>query len=172
VLAALADGPPPVDGGSGYPDWDRLVRSTVCWVAKHLDIGAGFADPARSLLAGYEEDPERDRLRSLLTSWRASFGDEPVTVNLALDRVNRAPLAAELETGPPYEALGQLHDVLAEIDGRLRSHPIGIYLNQQKGRIVDGLELVAAGKQCNSNRWVVRRAGPETATAVVAEDGV
>ena len=85
---------------------------------------------------------------------------------------HRAALAAEPDTDPRYEALGQLHDVLAEIDGRLRSHPIGIYFNQQKGRIVDGLELVTAGKQCNSNRWVVRQAGPETATAAVAEDGI
>ena len=75
---------------------------------------------------------------------------------------------AELEhTEPPMGAA-----LVAEIDGRLRSHPIGIYLNQQKGRIADGLELVKAGKHCNSSRWVVRRAAPETVTTVVREDGI
>lgn len=166
VLAALTDGPPPFDGGSGYPDWDRLVRATVCWVAKRLDIGVGFADPARSLLAGYEEDPERDRLQRLLKSLSAVFGTEAVTVKHMIETIDNPPLPVQSEgqEGSEHEALGQLDDVLREVDPRRSSHAIGIYLGQQSGRITDGVELVSTGKLCGSSRWMVRRAGPEPAS--------
>src|SRR5205823_10423888 len=115
------------------------VRATVCWIAKALDIGVGFADPARSLLAGYEDDPERDRLRRLLTCWSAIFGEQPLAVSQVVGTANREvqPPAAEADRPLPQEALAQLHDVLGEIDARLSSHKIGIYVSQQKGRIVD-----------------------------------
>ena len=63
VRGMMTDGRPLLNGGTGYPDWDALIRATVCWVASRLDIGVGFADPAQSLLMGYDDDPERDRLR-------------------------------------------------------------------------------------------------------------
>ncbi len=163
VLAALADGPPSLDSGSGYPEWDRLVRATVCWVAKSIDIGVGFADPARSLLAGYEDDPERDRLRRLLSCWSAIFGEQPVTVSQVVGTLNREVSLPTTEGNPrlPHESIEELHNVLGEIDSRLSSHKIGIYVSQQKGRIVDGLELVNAGKQGGSSRWIVRRGGEQ-----------
>jgi len=170
VLAALADGLPALQGGSGYPEWDRLVRGTVCWAATHLDIGVAFADPVGSLLSGYEEDPERDRLGRLLSSWVAIFGSEAITVKHVVDVVDREPWLSD-STDPRQVARGELEDVLREIDRQRNSHTIGIYLNQQKGRVVDGLTLVKRGKHCGSTRWMVRRKGPDAAT-VVGEVGV
>ena len=164
VLAALTAGPVSLEGGSGYPEWDRLVRATVCWVAKNLDIGVCFADPARSLLVGYEDDPERDRLRRVLVSWSAIFGDVPVTVREAVEITDREPLPPATPEGDPYpraEAVRQLEEVLGEIDRQRSTHAIGIYLDQQEGRIVEGLALVHAGKRGGSNRWIVRRASDQ-----------
>jgi hypothetical protein len=141
----------------------------VCWIAQWLDVGVGFADPAQSLLAGYEEDPERDRLRRLVTPWHTAFGPEPMTVGQVLEAVSGnllGPGTADPRE-PPGEALSQLEEVLSEIGGRPRenhAHAIGIYLNQQKGRIVDGLELVSSGKQAGSSRWVVKRVRAQGAT--------
>jgi hypothetical protein len=72
---------------------------------------------------------------------------------------------AEGDRPRPQESIEQLHDVLGEIDARFSSHKIGIYVSQQKGRIVDGLELVNAGKQGGSSRWIVRRAETDAAPA-------
>jgi hypothetical protein len=167
VLAAVAAGPVSLEGGSGYPEWDRLVRATVCWVAKSLDIGVGFADPARSLLSGYEEDPERDTLRRLLAFLSVIFREQPFTVNQIVAAVNAEVLLPVTEGDPPpsQESTDQLRDVLVEIDARLSRQKIGIYVSQQKGRIVDGLELVNAGKQGGSSRWMVRRAGDQGSAA-------
>lgn len=161
VRAMLTDGPPTLDGGSGYLEWDALVRASVCWVARRLDVGVGFADPAQSLLMGYDDDPERDRLRRVLTAWRAAWGSEPITVKQVLEAVEEHPSLASADNGLDQrrEGLGQLRDVLREVDARLGNHAIGIYLSQQKGRIVDSLELVNGGKQCGSSRWTVRHAG-------------
>jgi hypothetical protein len=163
IQAALTHGAPVLQGASGYPEWDKLVRATVCWAAGDLDIGAKFADPARSLLRGYEDDPERDRLRRLLTAWSAAFNGEPLTVRQALEAVQEDPMppATGGASDGRREALNQLRDVFHEVDPRLGSHAIGIYLNQQKGRIVDGLDLVSPGKHSGSSLWAVRGLGTE-----------
>ena len=170
VRAARIDGPPPLAAGSGYPDWDALVRATVCWVAQRLDIGVRFADPIESLRAGYEDDPERDRLRRLLTAWHGAFGSTPMTVGQVREAVNEDPITSVIPDTPDprREALDQLGGVFHELGGGPRGNPahaIGIYLNQQKGRIVDGLALVKDGKHCGSSRWVVRQASREGAQA-------
>jgi hypothetical protein len=170
VRAALVAGPPPLRAGSGYPEWDALVRATVCWVAQTLDIGVRFGDPAESLLAGYEDDPERDSLRRLVTPWHTAFGTEPMTVGQVLEAVSgdRLGFGTADSRDARGEALIQLEQVLSEIGGRPRenhSHAIGIYLNQQKGRIVDELELVSAGKHAGSTRWVVKPVRAETRAA-------
>jgi hypothetical protein len=89
------------------------------------------------------------------------FREQPVTVSQVIGTANREVPLPTTEGNPPLpqESIGQLHDVLGEIDSRLSSHKIGIYVSQQKGRIVEGLELVNAGKQGGSSRWMVRRAG-------------
>jgi hypothetical protein len=163
VHAALSHGPPLLERASGYPDWDKLVRATVCWTARHLDIGVGFADPARAFLRGYDDDPERDRLHRLLTAWYQVFGAEPKTLRQALDAIELRGLGLP-HAGIPddrEDALNHLRDVFAEIDPRRVAQPIGIYLNQQKGRIVDGLKLVSAGKHGGSSRWVVKASAAE-----------
>lgn len=155
VQAALRDGPPSLGTGTGYPEWDFLVRSTIAWVERRLDIGVGFADPAQSLVSGYEDDPERDELRRVLTSWRKVFRDRAVTVKEMLEAV-RNPVPPPV--GADEDALGgitQLQDVLKELDPNLNGQAIGIYLNGQKGRIVDGLTLLNAGKQSGSTKWRV-----------------
>lgn len=159
VQAMLADGPPALDGASGYPEWDSLVRATVVWVARNLDIGVSFKDPIQSLRLAYDDDPERDRLRRLMTAWHAAFVNEPMQVREVLEAVEGRDWMPGTKSAPAarQEALAQLDDVLSEFDFRRRSQAIGIYLNQQEGRIVDGLELASAGKQSGSSRWVVRQ---------------
>ncbi len=159
VQAMLTDGVPTLEGGSGYADWDALVRATVCWVARRIDIGVGIADPAQSLLKSYDDDPERDRLRRVLSAWYAVWGSEPMTVRQMLEAIEQAS-SVDLTEDLSHErrdALSHLRDVFREIDTRLGNHAIGIYLNQQKGRIVGGLELVNSGRHCGSSRWTVRR---------------
>jgi len=167
VRGMMTDGRPLLNGGTGYQDWDALIRATVCWVASRLDIGVGFADPAQSLLMGYDDDPERDRLRRLLISWHAAWGCEAMTVRQVLDTVQEYTSGSSTEVfgGTRQEELSQLADVLQEIDNRRGSQAIGIYLNQQKGRIIDGLELVSAGKHCGSSRWRVRHSESTTGSA-------
>ena len=181
VRAALADGIPPLEGATGYPDWDRIVRGSVCWVSKNLDIGVRFDDPAKSLLVGYEKDPERERLRRLLDAWSVVFSQSAVTVREALDKIFAGPELAAVgphPTIPGQDAIdvakAQLRDVLSEIDRMHNAHTIGIYLDQQEGRIVDGFVLAKSGKRGGSTRWIVRAekkapqpvaAGPVTVAA-------
>lgn len=169
VQAALMDGPPSLGTGTGYPEWDFLVRSTIAWVGRHLDVGVGFADPAQSLVSGYEDDPERDELRRVLMSWHKVFGDRDVTVKEVLETVRSRelpPVGADEET---LGGLTQLHDVLQELDPNLNGQAIGIYLNGQKGRIVDGLRLLTAGKQSGSTKWSVSAGEHEPAHASVED---
>jgi hypothetical protein len=106
----------------------------------------------------------------LLGAWHAAFGAEPMTVGQVLEAVqeNLMGFGTADARDPRREALSQLQEVLQDMEGRQKgghAHAIGIYLNQQKGRIVDGLELVSGGKHAGSSRWVVRRVRAEGVSA-------
>ena len=160
IQAALRDAPSTLTGGSGYPEWDRLVRATVAWVANKLDIGVGFADPAQSLVSGYDDDPERDRLGRLLVSWHAVFGNDSVTLKNVLSTVDRRSDPTIAAWSPTKkEALHQLDDVLREIHPSRDNQRLGIYLKQQEGVIVSGMKLVDGGKRGGSRVWAAQRHG-------------
>jgi len=78
-----------------------------------------------TLLSGYEDDPERDRLGRLLSSWVAIFGNEAVTVKHVVDLVDWEPRVPE-STDPRQVAVSELEDVLREIDQQRNSHTCAV----------------------------------------------
>ncbi len=159
VLTAMAEPAPSMKGGTGFPDWE-IVRRTVCWIGENLNVGLNFEDPARSFLAGYDEDPERDRLSRFYQAWNAAFGSKAVTVQ----QIARALAPIALVDGAPgrtaqeQEGLDQLSEIFRELGTRDGPQAIGIFLKQQKGRIRDGFVLVKSGTVSNVAKWTLQKA--------------
>lgn len=69
LAAGKPDRLPPI---ASFGDWSDLVRSALVWL--------GCTDPAVSMEAAREDDPELAELREVLTLWEAAFGqDEGLT---------------------------------------------------------------------------------------------
>ncbi len=166
IQAWKTDGAPPAPGSTGFPEWDAVVRSVVCWVSKKLDIKVGFADPAEALRAAYVADPETDVLGSLLAAWNEVFGQREVQLKDVEDVVSRAEID-DLIPGVDYGDAPERDAVLALAEARravletvatrydqARAR-FGIYLGKHEGRIVGGLKLVKGGTRGGSRKWRV-----------------
>lgn len=142
---------------AGYPDvlnplasfeqWSRTVRSALVWL--------GCPDPVETMLKARAEDPVTASLGSLLTAWHDKFGEDGVTTG----RVKDAGTDRCTHTGGLlHEAL---HEALAAVAldrrGSISSLALGKACGRHKGRIVNGLRLVEAGKDGHSKQvlWAV-----------------
>ena len=130
------------DYGS-FEDWNRLVRKAVVWVGAQgwLEVD----DPLLSVNAGFEQDPEVQKLAAILLAWKDAFGKQGATVPEAIKLAERSK--------------DTLFDVLDEIAGErgaLNSRRLGRWIERHIKRIVDGCCFASAGKRQNYNVWVVR----------------
>jgi hypothetical protein len=115
--------------------WNDLCRQPLLWL--------GLPDPATSLIAQVQHDPDQDDLGQLLRSWHDLIGEKPVMLRQVLDAASDHP---DLE-----EALQDLPVVDREVINRSK---LGWYLKRHVNRIVDGLELQAAESSIR-NAWRV-----------------
>lgn len=166
IQACRIHGAPKVPGSTGFPEWDAVVRSVVCWVSEELDTEVGFADPAEALRAAYVADPETDVLGSLLAAWYAVFEQREVQLKDVEDVVSRAevddPIIGGEHGGAPEKDTGfalaearraALETIAGQYDqARVR---LGMYLAKHEGRIVGGLKLVKGGKRGGARKWRV-----------------
>lgn len=152
-----------------FEEWCAVVRDCLVWL--------GEDDPCKGRDAIRESsDPQLDDLRRILHAWRAFFGDDSNTLNQAARRMKLARDLGSRHEATPEEkdradAAEELFEALNALDSRARpdklnSRSIGRYLMTKKGRIVDGLRLVEAGKAEKTVLWKVEAIEPlKTSTA-------
>ena len=100
---------------ASFAEWSGLVRSALVWL--------GCADPAESMKAAREDDPELGELREVIDAWKEAFGSSAVTVRTAIDTaitsVSKADHNGDIPTygatmALPYPAL---KDALTRVAG-------------------------------------------------------
>lgn len=142
--------------------WSLWVRSPLVWL--------GLEDPVKSQDTIRAADISELNLKALFEAWREAFGDTPQTakagVRVALDRKGAGDDC--------------LHDAIENValdrkGGGLSPHRLGAYFRKHKNRILNGLQLVAAGTEARAALWCVldRRASapdPETEAPALPED--
>lgn len=134
---------------AGYPDelrplasfegWSRFVRSALVWL--------GYADPVETMEKARAEDPETANLTALLSSWHSLLGDAPVKAGEVKNEANKVNPHGDRVNVALFEALLA---VAADRVGGVDSLRLGKYLGGKKGRICNGLKLVAAGDDTHS----------------------
>jgi hypothetical protein len=137
VSAFIAAGCPQADVPTvpSYDDWSRLCRNSLLWLNE--------PDPAASLLAQVNDDPDIQAFGDLLVQWYARFGDRPTMLRTLLDRSDQDPM---------------LKDALLELPvadrGVINRSRLGRYLARHANRIVNGYELRQAPSS-ERNAWSV-----------------
>ncbi|KAA9016060.1 MULTISPECIES: DNA-primase RepB domain-containing protein [Sphingobium] len=96
-------------------------------------IALGEIDPAASLIAQVQEDPDGEALGRLMTAWRDRFGSKAVMVR---------KIIAESEIVDDLE--DALFDLPVVERGSINPSKLGWYLKRHANRIVDGFEIQKA----------------------------
>ena len=104
-----------------------------------MDVG----DPAQVISAAFEDDPETNKLRTLLETWSEAFGETPKGVGELVNDFNDANLQSSLR-----EIAGE--------GAHVNPRRLGRWLERNADRIVNDLALVRAGKRNGSVLWRVR----------------
>ncbi|MCB1950319.1 hypothetical protein, partial [Nitrosomonas sp.] len=113
---------------ANYGEWSDLCRQPLLWL--------GCADPTDSVFESICEDPDREVLNRLITSWHATFGKSEAMVRDAIRKSNTPSIE--------NEALSDvLHDIAGDRDG-INSRKLGRWIKRHAGRIVNGMRFVRA----------------------------
>ena len=124
---------------AGYGDWSDLCRQPLLWL--------GCADPTVSVFEAMTEDPDRETLGRLLTSWFMVFGKTPAMVR---DAVKQA-ITFNDENAELREVLRDIADERGEINRR----KLGWWIRRHAGRIVNGQRFVRASGNRSAEAWQV-----------------
>ena len=146
VRARIAAGSPKIDCKplAGFDSWSDWCRQSL--------LELGLVDPVESVFQAMTEDPDREALALLLTTWQAAFGQTPAMVR---DFVKLVMSSSE-ENAP-------LRDVLLDIAGEgseINRNKLGWWLKRNEGRLVGGKRFVRASGSRSAAAWKVASVSP------------
>jgi hypothetical protein len=140
---------------ASFEEWDDTVRQAVLWAAELGVVELG--DPMLAVDTAYGQDPDCNKLASLLNSCHELFGDKPTKVAEIIKAANDQRFAQF--RGMPDGDRGLLA-VLEEIAGEghsINPRRLGRWVEKHQGRIIDGLRLERGPDRNGVATWTVRR---------------
>jgi putative DNA primase/helicase len=145
----LAGSPGKMSAIASFEGWSDLVRSALVWL--------GCADPALSMEAAREDDPELSELREVLSVWFGALKSDGFTTKEVADKIHKR-LPTKMGEPTDFEH-PELRDVLLRVAGTqgvLNTRRLGLWLLSKSGRIVSNQRFVKAGKVSGGAlRWAV-----------------
>jgi putative DNA primase/helicase len=141
---------------ASFAEWSNLVRSPIVWL--------GHADPAASMEAAREDDPDLAELREIAGLWRNAFGTAlSLTAREIVDQASRRK-QDDFGNSANELVMPDLLDALVRVAGErgaVNTKRLGKWLFQHEGRIVDGHRLARAESRAHGGgvRWMLTKAG-------------
>jgi putative DNA primase/helicase len=133
--------------------WSHRVREALVWL--------GCADPCDTVENVRADDPERNALAAVLAQWEQHLGCfKPYTTaevvkcatSTAVERGKDGRIIVQVSRAEFKEALLEIAGYKESINHRR----LGIWLNKNEDKIVNGLRLCAKGIRDGSKRWALR----------------
>jgi putative DNA primase/helicase len=132
--------------------WSRRVREALVWL--------GCADPCDTVENVRADDPERNALAAVLAQWEQHLGCfKPYTTAEVVKCATTTAVERAGDGSVTHVSRAEFNQALLEIAGYKESinhRRLGIWLNKNEDKIVDGLRLCAKGIRDGSKRWVLR----------------
>ncbi len=151
VRAYLAENSPGrLEPVASFTGWSDLVRSALVWL--------GCADPALSMEAAREDDPELGELREMVDAWVKSLGSNSAyTVRQVADEIARE-YRTELGDHDQY-VHPELREAVMRIAGdrgAVNTKRLGKWFLAREGRIVENHRFKRAAQQGHGGvvRWI------------------
>lgn len=124
---------------AGFGDWSDFCRQPLLWL--------GYPDPAASIFNAIKEDPDRELLGRLLSTWQSTFGNTPTMIREAVN--------ISTYTGAENnELIEVLHDI-ADERGHVNRHRLGRWIQRHEGQIVDGQRFMRSSGITSTVKWKV-----------------
>ena len=123
---------------AGYGEWSDLCRQPLLWL--------GLADATESVFEAMAEDPDRETLGRLLTTWQSAFGR---TAAMVRDAVRISAF------GDEHAELREVLRDIADERGEINRRRLGWWIRRHAGRIVDGRRFVRASGNRSAEAWHV-----------------
>jgi putative DNA primase/helicase len=153
----LAGSPGKFDPIASFGGWSDLVRSALVWL--------GCSDPALSMEAAREDDPELSELREMISVWRAAFGSVSTTCKAAIaamtEKVAKPDDDGEAsqyasKTEIRYPDLQPMFLQVAGVRGSVDAKKLGTWLKNREGKIVGKDRFERDGMTDGAARWKLR----------------
>jgi hypothetical protein len=132
----IAGRPQQVQPLGSFESWSRWVRDALIW--------AGEADPCRTMERARDEDPQLERLRSVMHHWQQALGERSVS---AADIVESAGFDNQ------NHALRDALMAVASVGHAVDTRRLGMWLSKNKDRVVDGFKIVLVGVRSGFTHW-------------------
>lgn len=121
------------DGLASMDDWNKLVRSTIVWLARQ-ELAEGFVDPKAALLRDSANDPEAAALAGVLDMAKTTFGPN-----------GKFTVAELIKRSLATEGWADLLKDIAGDQGGVDARRLGKWLLKREGRIMNRVSLRHAG---------------------------
>jgi putative DNA primase/helicase len=144
---------------ASFEGWSDTVRSALIWLGKH--------DPISSMEAFRAEDPERTRLRALLTAWVHAFGTGKANSVTAKQVIERSQKMHLTNLGAPVLESPELSAAVHAVAGGGGRTPdsvtLGQWLGRHKNRFIDAMWFAQDTSPKDAIKWYVEGRAPDTA---------
>lgn len=137
---------------ASFEKWDDLVRQTVCWIGREI-FPHQFGDPMHAVIRAQNEDPEHENLTELLKVWVDLYGDEWISSNELLQKLQpyRYDNFGNSNTFSLAEKLRAINDKALH-----SATSLGRTLKYRCDRIAGGLRLECSNNpHTKAKRWRV-----------------
>ena len=133
LRAYLAAGKPkqPMKALGGFEDWSNTVRAALIWL--------GEADPNVGRAEFENADPDRLKLRALMTAWYATFKSAGATSKEAVAKANETRINDQGDEERCYPDLWEvLNDHFQDRSGNIKPQLIGEFIKKNSCRVEIG----------------------------------
>jgi putative DNA primase/helicase len=145
IAAGMPNQAPPLASFEGW----NMVRSALMWL--------GEVDPVKSIEASRVDDPDRDALREILSTWVEAVGDAKIKIR------DLIALAYATESSPmggtpklKWPKLNAALRAVGERRGELDAKTLGNWARRGKGVICGDYRLVCDPDESHGSKWWVQ----------------
>lgn len=150
LRAALLQKKAPADRLASFEVWSDTVRRAVIYIRDRKLMSV--EDPVLAIDVAFENDPETNKLRALLTAIYDVFGSNPVGV------ADITGSGVDFEKTPEKMALLKAANEIAGEHGVVNTRRLGRWIERNAGRICEGLRVVRCPEQkAGSSLWFVQQ---------------
>jgi hypothetical protein len=128
--AFLVSGERPLPPLASFTAWSNIVRSAI--------VAFGGGDPMKTMATAIADDPDREGLAAVLSTWSRAIGEDAVTTAEVIARANKRTPYGEYVDKDLRDALVA---VAASKGGDINPQKLGFWLRSHRDRVLGRLVL-------------------------------